>query len=286
MAPQQQQIKLGKGSPVRREMPGKMSTKLASRPTYNLYCWGWPSSPWEAYTFRKGDKDAYAAFYRQVVDGEKDCQELEDMGFRMYFTRRRAPGDNSPSTGEDNWPENVYVRCVNNMNPTTPQTRQEGLSFLRRFFMNKEYSKYPPNDINTVDMTNEQDLMPMDHLLMDQHVMALLDRTIPTDHANRRFFTNHRAFASLFFGGPVYPPEAITTYGYGTTLPPPDAANSALDGAVEEEEGKEGKEGKEEIPEVDEAPGDEDQSRPDPDEAYTAAGSPESKPRSLRSRRG
>ena len=227
MAPVQSKIPFSKGSPFKRNSPGKNSSKLAKRPQHVLSCYGFPPSPVEFYILRKGeDRDGYTGFYRQVIDGEKENDALAEHGFFQYFTRRVSLEQDIPMVGQDTWNCTVMVRYVNGMNPSSTSTRYEGLTFLRGWLMDKNHSKYPPNDILTVDQTRGRDILAMDNFILDEHVLLVMEAVISEDLRNERFFTDFREYANVFYTGPDYPSDAIAQYGFGNQLPQPDNGNA------------------------------------------------------------
>lgn len=220
MAPSQSKLNFKKDSPIRKSSPGKNSSKLAKRPAHVLTVIGFPPLPVEIYVYRRGtDRDGYTGTYRKVIDGEMDSADLIRMGFTQYYVHRLSLEVNAPKVGEDSWNCIVMVRYVPGMQPSTSQTRAEGNAFLRSWLMDPEHSKYPPNDILTVDNTRSTNLEPMDHFLLDEHIFIILRAVVDPD---RRFFTDHPELAHLFYSGPNYYPEAVTQYGYGTVAPPAD----------------------------------------------------------------
>ena len=207
--------------------PSKNSSKLSKRPRFILSCWGFPPLCIEAYVYRKGtDRDGYGNHYRKCVDGDEQCKELDEAGFAQYFTRRISKEQNIPLVGADEWACFVYVRWVPGMNPSTTQTRVEGLSFFRKYLMDNRYSRYPPNDIMTMDLTDVVQPRGMDHLFLDEHIMLFIKDLFQPSIANERFFTEHNVIAKLFFGSAPYPPEATMLYGFGNALPVAPAAEA------------------------------------------------------------
>ena len=102
------------------------------------------------------------------------------------------------------------------MEPSTEASRREGLDILTRFLQDVRYSKYPPTDINTLDMTNAKNPTPLDHFLLDDHIVPLLRETIDEGLLTKNFYQEWNEIAKMFFSGPTYPAEAVSLYGYGT----------------------------------------------------------------------
>lgn len=217
--------KLLKRSPIKRASPPKNSSKLAKKPRFTLTVWGFAPLSLEFYIFRKGeDKDGFGLFYRQVIDGEKECPELEEAGFTMYYVRRLAQDNNNAMVGADEWTCYVYVRWVPGDIPSSRDTRAQGAEFLRQHFMDARYSRFPPNDILVIDETNEEVPKPMDHFLQDEIILQLMKNCVDKDALNTRFFTDYPELAELFFTGPPYYSVASMLYGFGTDMGPAPAA--------------------------------------------------------------
>ena len=236
MAPSQSKLNFKKDSPIRKTSPGKNSSKLAKRPQHVLTVVAFPPLPVELYVYRRGtDRDGYTGYYRQVIDGERESDDLIQKGFTQYYVHRLSQQVNAPKVGEDSWNCIVMVRYVPGMHESTGQTRAEGLAFLRGWLMDDEHSKYPPNDILTVDQTHPTHPVPMDNFLLDEHIFIVLRAVVDP---NGRFFTDHPELARLFYSGPNYYGDAISMYGYGTVAPPVgpvDSQAQARDGMMENE---------------------------------------------------
>ena len=232
-----------------KKSPTKNSSKLSKRPRFSLTVWGFPPLCIEAYAYRKGtDRDGYGNHYRKCVDGDEECKELDDAGFSQYFTRRISKLQNVPLVGADEWACFIYVRWVPGMNPSTAQTREEGLSFFRKYLMDPRYSRYPPNDILTMDLTNVNEPLGMDNFFLDEHILLFIKDLFQPSIANEDFFRDHNNIAKLFFSSAPYPPEAPFLYGFGN----PDVAglnNNNAQAAINDSAGQndetEGQEDKE-----------------------------------------
>lgn len=207
----------GKKPPIKKVSPKKNSSKMNNRPRFTLSVVGFhPDFPLEAYFYRRSDgRDGYTQTYRQAVDNQRDIPSLDENGFIQYFARRNSIDDDNTMMGSDNWACYVLVRWIPNQDPSTAETRREGLQFLRGFFMSSEYSRYPPNDINTIDITDTENPVPMDHFFQDQHIINFIPAIYPEEVANTTFFSSYPDEARMFFSRDEYPADAIALYGYG-----------------------------------------------------------------------
>lgn len=205
--------------PIKKASPKRGSSKANKRPGFTVTVWGFhPTFPLEVYSYRKGsDDDGYTHTLRQSIDGNADTIPiLDDNGFIQYFVRRQHRDKNQVMTNADNWPCHLIVRWVPNQEPSTPATRTEGLRILKNFFMSSEWSKFPPRDIVTVDMTNTDDPIPLDHFFLDEQVALFIKDIFPDEVANDRFAVDYPDVAKMFFSRDLFPPEAVTQYGYGS----------------------------------------------------------------------
>lgn len=203
--------------PIKKESPQKFSSKMSKKPRFTLSVIAFhPEMPLEAYFFRRSDeRDGYTLSYRKAVDGDIQIQMLEDNGFIQYFNRRVNAENNTTMMGSDDWACHVLMRWVPGQNPSTPHTRRDGLRLLRGFFMSSEYSKYPPHDIVTVDLTDPENPVSMDQFILDENIMTLIPMLFPPETANTSFAREYPDVARVFFSGDSFPSDAIAMYGYG-----------------------------------------------------------------------
>ena len=102
-------------------------------------------------------------------------------------------------------------------NPSTEATRREGTNHMRNFFMDSRYSKYPPSSMVIEDITDY--CTPLDHVVVDRDVLNIINFIFDEDTLNENFARNFSSHAKYIFGGPRYPEEAVTRFGYGLPNP-------------------------------------------------------------------
>ena len=125
--------KSAKGSPFRKKV-SKSSAKLKSGD--GIVCYGFPPTVYELYGYarnHKGEiKDGYIDPFRKFVDGDAnhDYPHLEEAGFTAYYAMRKSPVSNERVVQSNGYFRYWLVRCVPEGNPSTPETRLEGLDVL------------------------------------------------------------------------------------------------------------------------------------------------------------
>ena len=222
-------------NPYKKRSPGERnSSKMNKTVQYILKGWGFgPESTFEIYNYSSGSptlgwKDGYTLYLRQFVDGTHEVDELVAAGITGYYFMRVRRLDNESARGTDNWPRFNILRMLPNGAYSTRESIQQGQSALRVFFMNDNYSLYPPAAITCIDATNYESPTPLDHFLLDADVMAVMNLIFDHTILTPTFVRTYPALAGMFFSGPVYSQLAVETLGYGSTQPVGHAAGFHL----------------------------------------------------------
>lgn len=211
----------GANSPFRKKTNGttKRSPKLSKKILFKIQVWGFPSLPFELYSFSKAlNKDSYLYGYKTYIDSDGDpsltpITILDDNGFNAYYPRRISINQNKVLKGDDSWTRYMIARNIPDYNVTTEQTRQTGLKALQSYFMDPNYSKFPPESIVLVDETNQQNVQSMDNFLLNDDILTVMRDLIDGSLLNRNFYTDMNNLARAFFSGNP-PIDAIVNYGF------------------------------------------------------------------------
>jgi hypothetical protein len=185
-----------------------------AKKSMKLKCFGLPY-PFrcELYTYEKNSNDdGYSYGGVKYIRGEftDEVHELFDRAnFTEVLTRREPHSKNRAMENPAGYRRTVFVRYPRS-GESTPETRQEGLEAMKSFLMDSRFSTYPPKDIETVDMTNEDCYTPLDELLMDEDIEKIMKTDIPLDALNEDFYKEYEGFADVCWAGPNYSDWAKT----------------------------------------------------------------------------
>ena len=262
-------------SPFKKKV-SKTSTKIGKAGD-ELVCYGFYPTVYELFSFSKVKKgqvyDGYTYPFRKFIDGDDELFQfphLEEAGFVGYYVMRKSPDSEERLDGPDGYPRHWMVRCVPGGNPTSSETRLEGLNILSHFFKSPKVSKYPPASIRLDDLTPSVP-KALNFFLRDSDIFSLLECSFEKSALTPNFVTKFPEIAKVIFSGPTYPPSAKNLLGYGPQNPlngrggsyvpgfhPPEVRSTENEAPSVDEEEKEEKEVVEENTEednVEETPG-------------------------------
>ena len=212
-----------KASPFKKGFsPKRNSSKMNKQVRRLIKVVGFGALAVELYCFIKGsDRDGwnedYTRAFRQFIDAEFEVPFLADAGFCGYYLVRASQAGISTVRGTDNWSRFYLLRMLPNQVPSTAVTRQEGMDILRAFFMDKTYSLYPPASIVTMDDTQTDQLLSLDHFLIDGDIVSIMQQILDESKLTTDFSLAFPLIAPLIFGGPAYSELAVNQFGYGRT---------------------------------------------------------------------
>lgn len=162
-----------------------------------------PNFDVEIYWLEKREgNDGYLYGVDQVLNGSKVCTYLTDKGFYDLVPRRiqRDIKDeilvNTEGKGKGTWRKLILRYCPDN-GGTTAESRAEGLQVLKRFFMDENFSDYPPKEIETKDVTPVPPAQPhsMDMFLRDREIKAIMNQDLDAAVLDHTFYEKYSDFA-------------------------------------------------------------------------------------------
>ena len=170
----------------------------------------------EAYFFEKNDgNDAFLHSYKKYTDNEITCSYLEAAGFTDMVYRRRTGSDNDILVNSDD--KRPFWRAIMIRYPpggeSTPETRQEGLTVARQFFLDSTFSDYPPKNIQIVDATSMDNPPPLDDFFLNKDIETFMKEDIEEDLLNGEFYEKYPALARKCWGG-NFPSPFARSLGY------------------------------------------------------------------------
>jgi hypothetical protein len=201
-------------SPARRKgkqvsLKEKLSKQTANNAT-TLTAYGvHPILGTEIYLFTVGQNDGFLKIFGDYTKGTMACSSLEKGNFTSLFNRRVPVSDNTIMLGQKGFWRKVIVRHpVDGI--STPETRAEGLAILKKCFLTTDFTKFPPQDIETMDATDVDNPKALDMFLLDNDIVDIIKEQIDMDDLNDDFYTDYYDCAKLIWSGTNYPAFALS----------------------------------------------------------------------------
>jgi hypothetical protein len=162
--------------------------------------------PIEAYLYTKDDhNDGFTNGLRKFFNGVTESPELTEIDLRFMKDRRIPNSDNLTLKDSNNWPRKIIIRIFEDRAQiSTPETRQQGLSVIKTFLLSRSNSDFPPTDITTMDLTDEQDPPALDMFLLDQDIETIIKQEFREEDLNEDFYTDYPDLARKLWGGNHY----------------------------------------------------------------------------------
>ena len=199
--------------PSMKEKKGIQIKAGAKNPTLTCYSFRDEFSI-EAYLYCRDDNnDSFTNGFKRFVDGVIQCDELTNANFVAYKYRRTPNSNNTIMLDSNSYWRKIFLRYVPG-GRSTPGSRTEGLQVLKTFLMDRNFSEYPPADINTVDCTNEEDTHSLDMFFLDQDIIDIIKVDVDEQDLNSLFYSTYTGFARKLWSGAFYPEYARTELGF------------------------------------------------------------------------
>ena len=214
-------------SPFKKKVTSKIPAKRKGTLIHEIDVIGFPPTGLELYSYSKvtdgtNRSEAYTWAYRRFVDNSESIPLLDEGGFIAYYYQRKSVEDQARVIGHDTWGRYWMVRNLVGGIESTEPTRLEGLSILKRFFSSHEYSKYPPQEIVTRDIT-QMPPIAINRFLFDADIMRTISIIFDESLLTEDFAHQYPAIANILF--PDHFPESATIqYGFGKDVSPPGHA--------------------------------------------------------------
>jgi hypothetical protein len=192
------------GSPPRRKNAPMPQRK--KKLSYQLTVQAFPEPfAFEKYIFHYGndEKDGFLYSLKQFLSGnlEENPQTLVDANVTAC-PDHRIPFSNDEVLKDA---DNVYHRCIIVRYPkegeSTPETRITGLNLLADFFMDHNFSKFPPAFIDKSDITDLDNPSPLDMFFLDKEIKDFIIQAIDEKYLNKTFVATFPEFAKLCWSG-------------------------------------------------------------------------------------
>jgi hypothetical protein len=185
-----------KGSPQAKRSPGKANKPVPMRKKkmpLTLYTINFgPPFAFEIYFYEKnGSEDGFTNGVTKYMRGnETDVHELFDNANFTEALSRRVPGSNDivAKSSETNYDRRIFMRYPPDAE-STPATRSTGLLALKSFLQDARFSRYPPAQIETLDLTDYENVRPtpMDDYMMNGDIKDVLLHACDAADLNESF---------------------------------------------------------------------------------------------------
>ena len=221
-----------KASPMRKSTSSpkgkiRFGARMKNMPvSFQIRSFGFPPFGVECFDYSRVNGDrrdkGYTIPFRRCMEAEDDDEAviptLTGAGFFAAAFQRQSIFVNDRKTGSDNWPRYWMIREVPGGNPSSVETRREGMEFLKAFFIDPRNTRYPPKSIECMDHTSERP-SAMQHFFIDRDILRILARVVDEEFHNPMFYRSFPNHAAVAFPGPTFPADAVMALGFGNPNP-------------------------------------------------------------------
>ena len=145
------------------------------------------------------NKAGFINNYRKWSKGEIQFEELTEANFiGLKIQRNNENNGNEPLSGSDGFSRWWMVRYPPE-NDSTPETRKEGLQIIKKFFMSKKGTDFPPIDIKLVDDTDGVVPAVLENFFMDDDIEDILTTSFEISEMNDTFYGKYTTFAKNIY---------------------------------------------------------------------------------------
>lgn len=199
--------------PNLKDMKGSFIRAGSKNPSLLCYSFGDEFSL-EAYLFVKDDyTDAFMNGYLKYANLKLTVDTLAEAGFINMVDRRvphskqdkEDPKSSTMKSPGSPYPRRVIMRYVPD-GTSTPESRTEGLAILKTFLMSPNNTEFPPQDIMTIDCTNEASPESLDTFFLDAEIIAIVKQDVVEAEWSKIY--SYKGFAPRLWSGNNYPEEA------------------------------------------------------------------------------
>jgi hypothetical protein len=161
----------------------------------------------EVVLYTSGQGDGFLHNYKKYCEGTHACAALEAANFTGCMNRR-VPGsaDTIMLNPKGYWRMLIVRHPFEGV--STPETRAEGLAVLKTCFLTTEFSRFPPDEIETIDATNVDDPHALDQFLQDHDIVNIIKEQIDEEVLNDKFYEAYTECARRLWSGNFYPAYA------------------------------------------------------------------------------
>jgi hypothetical protein len=137
--------------------------------------------------------------YRLWTKGELEVDELTEANFGDLKHQRDNDNPGNESLTNDDGYSRVWMIRYPPENESTVATRNEGLLVLKRFFMSKKATDYPPATIRVVDCTNVDDYPVLESFFLDDDIEEIVRASLDVTAIDDDFYEKFTAVAKTIY---------------------------------------------------------------------------------------
>lgn len=192
---------LPKTPPKKARVSPPTSLNPRSHPKIKVLGFG-PHFNFELYFYEKNaTTDAFCGSLFAPIRGDKESgNALFDAANFIDIADRRLPGSNDErwmKPGSSEFCRCVIIRIPPNSDSTTPETRDQGLLALKSFLMDSSCVNFPPRNIDTVDITDDEKPASFDDYLLNKNIDKILQLEFDDEVLTSEFKTNYPECAKM-----------------------------------------------------------------------------------------
>lgn len=160
----------------------------------------------EKYIYMKGEddeKDGFTNNFKLFVEDkleDKQPQSLVKANVTALLQRRIPNTDNQVWKDASNYHRHIIIRYPPERESTV-QTRQTGLDLIAEFCQDGNYSRFPPDTIAKVDITDLDNSPPLDSFFMDKDIKDFMKQDLPENELDEHFVETYPEFAKQCWSG-------------------------------------------------------------------------------------
>ena len=199
--------------------PNKEVPIPKSKQRDSLYCLAFDENfSFELYFYQKtDDDDGFTHGLAKYIRGNEDetHKDLDKCNFTEVLVRRSPGSNNNPlQNRKDTYQRKLFLRYPTE-GRTDEKIRGEGLAAVKSFLMDSRFTKYPPSNIDTFDITdyNTNSPTPMDHYMMNKDIEAAIKQNLDASFLNNQFKSEYPEIAERLWTS-KYPGEYGKTLGF------------------------------------------------------------------------
>lgn len=196
------------GSFINRKSPAKAKKAVPTRKkktAMNISCINFAEEfPFELYIFEKseGDDGFLNGVRKYMRDANEEKHSKFDEANFVQLLDRREPGSNDKKLKNysNDYDRKMILRYPREAE-STEKTRQNGLKALKEFLMDSRFMMYPPEQIETFDLTDHEKPIAMDSMMMNSDIKDVIMHAIAEEELDSDFKENYPDLASCIWQG-------------------------------------------------------------------------------------
>jgi hypothetical protein len=158
--------------------------------------------PFEVYIFEKAEgDDGFLNGVRKYMRGDEDQvhAQFDEANFTQVLDRREAGSNDKKMTNDSNNYDRKIIMRYPRKGKSTTETRQKGLKAFKAFLMDSRFMMYPPDKIESFDLTNHEEPIPMDSIMMNEDIKNAVVHAVAEEELTSDFKDNYPDLADCMW---------------------------------------------------------------------------------------